>query len=89
MDLEKDELKVLIQALEVWENSNKTTAELFGVMASMMVKGQEKYEKIARKWEEKDLKETERRKKIAAMLKAKLYIMRSKLTENDKSEGGE
>lgn len=81
MELIREDIDVLIEALSAWETEKIGSAMISGMITAMVAK-----DKDAGKLEVTEHMaiaegETQERREISVMLKAKLYLMKNKLEE--------
>ena len=82
MDLTKEDLNILIEALDSWLNRDFGGEIIGDMLGSLLAKDEEGKKKILEEREErKKVKETQKQNEaeIATLLKAKLILMKQKI----------
>lgn len=81
MELTKGDFEILIEAIEEWEKSDKLMGAFSGLFGAMVSKTEEEGHKFIDKVTHLADQKAKDKKEIAAVLKAKLILMKNEITE--------
>ena len=86
MELNKKDIKILLEALDTWESKEASTHLMSLLMGGMLSRDSESAEKLLNKTNEdynQKEKERELKKETAILLKAKLISMKDKIESQE------
>lgn len=82
MELTKDDLMVLIEAVEVWEYKDTNAAMTLSLLGIMMAKNKEDAKSRSEEALTEGKQASKEKKEIAICLKAKLVLVKNRLEES-------
>ena len=80
MNLEQKDIEVLIDALDAWERADGLSGIMAGMLGGVLSKNKDEAASIMDEVMAEAEEKTKGKKEISAMIKAKLYIIKEKLS---------